>query len=135
MPSTDSVERNNHRFGDAVNRILAAIRNSWNGLVHVCRNETAFRQEVGTLIIGVPVGYWLAGSLLDFILLIGSLVLLMVVELLNTGLEAIGDGLSRDDMDEIRIAKDCGSAAVTLTILLAAFVWLAFVAQKLGLIA
>jgi diacylglycerol kinase (ATP) len=116
--------------GKPVNRILAAIRNSWNGLVHVCRNETAFRQEVGILVIGVPIGFWLAGSLLAFILLTGSLVLLLVVELLNTGLEAIGDGLSRD---EIRIAKDCGSAAVTLTILLAAFVWLAFVAQKLGL--
>ena len=116
-----------------MNRILAAFRNSWNGLVHVCRSETAFRQETGVLIVAIPFAYWLADGLHDFLLLTGSLLLLLVVELLNTGLEAIGDGLSDDDMDEIRIAKDCGSAAVMLTILLAGFIWLAFIVQKTGL--
>ena len=115
-----------------MNRIQAAFRNSWNGLVHVCRNETAFRQEAGVLFVAIPVAIWLADSLLVFLLLIGSLLLLLVVELLNTGLEAIGDGLSQDYMDEIRIAKDCGSAAVTLTILLAGLVWLAVIVQKIG---
>ena len=121
--------------GDPLQRILSALRNSWNGLTHVGRNETAFRQEVAVLIVAIPVGYWLADSLLMFLLLIGSLVLLLVVELLNTGIEAICDGLSQDYMDEIRIAKDCGSAAVTLTIFLAAALWLVVLAMKTGLLA
>ncbi|MCP4319399.1 MAG: diacylglycerol kinase [Hyphomicrobiales bacterium] len=117
-----------------MNRILLAFRNSWNGLIYASRNETAFRQEIAVLVVAVPVGYWLADSTLWFLLLTGSLILLLVVELLNTSLEEICDGLSQDYMDEIKIAKDCGSAAVTLTILLAAAFWLAVVAQKVGLI-
>ena len=75
-PSTDSVGSLATDSGTTVNRILAAFRNSWNGLVHVCRNEAAFRQEIAVLIVAVPVGFWLADSLLIFLLLIGSLVLL-----------------------------------------------------------
>lgn len=120
--------------GEPVERILAALRNSWNGLLHVGRNETAFRQEVGVFIAALPVGYWLAESVLMFVLLIGSLVLLLVVELLNTGLEAVCDGLSQEYMDEIKIAKDCGSAAVTLTIVLVAAIWLSVVGMKAGLL-
>ncbi|MEM9104599.1 MAG: diacylglycerol kinase [Pseudomonadota bacterium] len=115
-----------------MNRILAATRNSWNGLVHVCRNETAFRQEVALLIAALPVGFWLSDSVLTFVLLIGPLLLLLIVELLNTGLEAIGDGLSQDYMDEIKIAKDCGSAAVAITMVFAALVWAAVIVQKIG---
>ena len=115
-----------------MNRILAAFRNSWNGLVHASRNEAAFRQEIGALIIAVPLAMWLADRPLVFALLVAPLLLLLVVELLNTGIEAICDGLSRDYMDEIKIAKDCGSAAVGLTMCLTGIIWLAIIVQKFG---
>lgn len=135
MRSTDSFGLHHVDSGEPVNRILLAFRNSWEGLTHAVRNETAIQQEIAVFVIALPVGYWLADSAIVYLLLIGSLVLLLVVELLNTSIEAICDGLSQDYMDEIKIAKDCGSAAVTLTIFLAAAFWLAVVAQKAGLIA
>ncbi|WP_136656865.1 diacylglycerol kinase [Nitratireductor sp. XY-223] len=118
-----------------MNRLLLAFRNSWNGLSHVMRNETAFRQEAAVLLVSLPVAYLLADSALVYLLLTGSLVIMLVAELLNTGLEALCDALSRDDMDEIRIAKDCGSAAVALTIALAGIIWLSVIAQKVGILA
>ncbi|MEX3009475.1 diacylglycerol kinase [Hoeflea sp. TYP-13] len=118
-----------------MNRILRALQHSWNGLIHAGTSETAFRQEVAVLVVALPVGYWLADSVLIYLLLVGSLILLLIVELLNTAIEAICDGLSQDYMDEIKIAKDCGSAAVTLTIFLAAAVWLVALALKAGLVA
>lgn len=135
MHSTDSFGLHHVDSGEPVKRILLAFQNSWNGLAHAIRNETAFRQELAVLVIALPAGYWLADSAIVYFLLIGSLVLLLVIELLNTSLEAICDGLSQDYMDEIKIAKDCGSAAVTLTIFLAAAFWLVVVAHKAGLIA
>ncbi len=115
-----------------MNRILAASRNSWNGLVHVCRHEAAFRQEVGVFIVAVPLALWLADGPVVFVSLIAPLLLLLVVELLNTGIEAICDGLSGDYMDEIKVAKDCGSAAVGLTMGLAGIIWLAIIVQTFG---
>ena len=117
-----------------MNRILHAFRNSWNGLSHVTRNEAAFRQEAVVFLVSLPVAYFIADSVFVYLLLTGSLVIVLAAELLNTGLEALCDALSRDTMDEIRIAKDCGSAAVALTIALAGIIWLSVIAQKFGLL-
>ncbi|WP_419912876.1 diacylglycerol kinase [Hoeflea sp.] len=115
-----------------MNRLLLAFRNSWNGLSHVMRNETAFRQEAAVFLASLPVAHFVADSALVYLLLTGSLVIMLAAELMNTGLEALCDALSREDMDEIRIAKDCGSAAVLLTIALAALIWLVVVAGRIG---
>ncbi|MDA4844310.1 diacylglycerol kinase [Hoeflea poritis] len=117
-----------------MNRILNAFRNSWNGLSHVIRNEAAFRQEAAIFLVSLPVAYFLADSVFVFLLLTGSLVIVLTTELMNTGLEALCDALSRETRDEIRIAKDCGSAAVALTITLAGVIWLSVIAQKFGLL-
>ncbi len=111
-------------------RILNAFRNSRDGLLYAARHETAFRQEVVLLVLAVPVAWFLADNVAVFLALTGSIVFLMIVELLNTGIEAVCDGLSRDFMREIKIAKDCGSAAVFLSIFLAGVIWLSVIAEK-----
>lgn len=113
-------------------RLLNAFHNSWNGLLYVTRNEAAFRNEVILFALSIPVAAFVADSLLEFVALTGAVMLLMVVELLNTGIEAVCDALSQNYMDEIKAAKDCGSAAVFLSILLAAAVWLFVLLEKVG---
>lgn len=113
-------------------RLLKAFRNSCDGIVHVARHEAAFRLEVVLFVICVPIAYFLSDNSLIFVALTGSILLMMIVELLNTGIEAVCDGLSRDFMKEIKIAKDCGSAAVTLSAFLAGVIWLSVAAEKIG---
>ena len=110
-------------------RILNAFRNSIDGLIHASRHEAAFRQEVALFIVSVPIAFFLAKNTLIFLALTGSLLLLMIVELLNTGIEAVCDGLSKEFMKEIKIAKDCGSAAVMMSMILAGVIWLAAIAD------
>ncbi|GKX36022.1 MAG: diacylglycerol kinase [Rhizobiaceae bacterium MnEN-MB40S] len=114
-------------------KFYPAFLNSWHGLVHAARNEQAFRYEVYCFIVSAPLAAWLADTALHFAMLVGSVALLMIVELLNTGIEAVCDGLSGHYMKEIKIAKDCGSAAVLLCILLATLVWLAAIIERTGL--
>ncbi len=115
-------------------RIINALQNSWNGLVYVTRHEAAFREEMLMFFVSVPVAALLADSVFEFVALTGSVILLMVVELLNTGIEAVCDALSHKYMDEIKVAKDCGSAAVLLSIVLAGSIWIFAILDKVGLI-
>jgi diacylglycerol kinase (ATP) len=115
-------------------RILNAFRNSRDGLAYVVRNETAFRQEAVLFVLSIPVAFFLADSAITYLALTGCLLLLMIVELLNTGIEAVCDGLSRDYMDEIKIAKDCGSAAVLLASLQAGAIWLLVLLDRVDII-
>ena len=114
-------------------KFYPAFLNSWHGLAHAVRNEAAFRYEVCCFVVSVPLAAWLADTALHFAMLVGSVALLMIVELLNTGIEAVCDGLSGHYMKEIKIAKDCGSAAVLLSILLAGLVWLAAIIERTGI--
>ncbi|MCR9135038.1 MAG: diacylglycerol kinase [Alphaproteobacteria bacterium] len=113
-------------------RLLNAFRNSRDGLIYVARHEAAFRLEIILFVVSVPVAYLLSDTTLIFLALTGSIILIMIVELLNTGIEAVCDGLSRDFMKEIKIAKDCGSAAVLLSTFLAGVIWLSVLVGKLG---
>jgi len=104
-------------------RLRAASVNSLRGL-HLCwRNEAAFRQEV---VIAVPL---LAVAVLgrftgvERALLVASVLLVLIVELLNSGLEAVVDRIGREHHPLSGMAKDMGSAAVTLSLVLAASVW------------
>ncbi len=75
------------------------------------------------MIAAVPAAWFLATSWRGYALLLGSILLLMIVEVLNTAIEAACDALSRDFNPQIELAKDCGSLAVLLAIVLAAAVW------------
>ena len=70
------------------------------------RNEIAVRQETALLVLSIPVAYWLADGVLWFGILVGSIVALLIVEVLNTGLEAACNAISREYDLNIQIAKD-----------------------------
>ncbi|WP_018688180.1 diacylglycerol kinase [Ahrensia kielensis] len=104
-------------------RLVSALKNSWAGLVHLLHHETAFKQECIILVAAVPAAYIIAASFQQYVLLILMLVFIIIVEVLNTAVEAVCDALSTDFDANIKIAKDCGSLAVLLSVLMAATVW------------
>ncbi len=104
-------------------RMLSAFYNSVAAWRHLIKSEKAFQEEAIALAIGAPVAFFLTADGWMRLAMIGSIVLVMVVEVLNTGIEAACDALSREYHADIKIAKDCGSLAVLLSIGLAASVW------------
>ena len=105
-------------------RILNATRYSWEGLAAAARHEDAFRQELVVFALAVPVALWLGRSGLEHALLIGCLFLVLIVELLNSAIEAAVDRVSIESHPLAKRAKDIGSAAVMLSIVNAVVVWL-----------
>lgn len=104
-------------------RLWKAFLNSARAWRRLMASEAAFRQEVAVFAVGLPAGWFLATSWTQYAALIISLLFLMVVEVLNTGIEATCDALSREFNADIQLAKDCGSLAVLLAITIAAIVW------------
>lgn len=113
-------------------RLIAAFRNSCNGFRDIWQREEAFRLEVVALLVSVPVGYWLASSLSQFALLVGSILILVIVETLNSAIEAAIDRIGPERHELSRIAKDLGSLAVLMASLLPLGIWLAVVLAKIG---
>lgn len=118
----------------AVLHILRATRNTWNGLVSAARGETAFRQELVVLLLAIPLAFVIAESAWRRLALIAVLVVLLVVELLNTAIEKLADQVTRETHPAIGRVKDMGSAAVGLSLLLAASVWLLAFGEYFGLL-
>jgi diacylglycerol kinase (ATP) len=117
-----------------MDRLLRATVNSWNGLKAAIRTEAAFRQELVVLLIAIPLAFVIGQSAWSRLALVGSVIFLMVVELLNTAIEKLADRVSREFDFQIGTVKDIGSAAVGLALLLAGAVWLIAIAQRLGLL-
>lgn len=109
--------------GGGVGRLVAAARNSWQGLKLAWRLEAAFRQELWLVALLLPVALGLPLTAIERVLLIGSLLLVLIVELLNSAVEAVVDRVSLDYHELSGRAKDIGSAAVLITLLLAALTW------------
>ncbi|MCO4316186.1 diacylglycerol kinase [Phyllobacterium sp. 21LDTY02-6] len=105
-------------------RLIAAFINSMRALRHLARNEKAVQQELAIFLLSIPVAAAIAPSALIFLLLTGSLLFLIMIEVLNTGIEAACDAVSKDFHKEIQIAKDCGSLAVLISVVLVAGIWL-----------
>ncbi len=105
-------------------RINAAFFNSLKGFKATWRHEEAFRQEVLLLIFAAPLGLWLGKTGVEKALLLGSVLLVLIVELLNTGIEIVVDRISFEHHELSGRAKDVGSAAVLIALLLAGAVWL-----------
>lgn len=104
-------------------RILKATVYSWQGLRAAFHNEAAFRQEVMLSLILVPLALWLGDSGIERTLLIGALLLVLIVELLNTGIEIVVDRLGGEMHELSGRAKDVGSAAVFLSLINVLVVW------------
>ena len=107
-----------------VKRIFSAMFYSFDGFRSAWKNEHAFRQELYLVLPGVICAFFLPVSRLEKIVLIGVLVLVLIVELLNSAVEAVVDRVSLDHNPLSKNAKDYGSAAVLLSLLLAGVSWL-----------
>jgi diacylglycerol kinase (ATP) len=105
-------------------RIVSAARYSLDGLVAAARNEDAFRQELILAAIFVPLAFWVGGNGFERALLIASVLLVLIVELLNSAIEATVDRISFENHRLAKRAKDIGSAAVMLSLASAGAVWL-----------
>ena len=96
------------------------------------RKEAAFRQEFALFVLALPAGWFLAATWRGYALLLGAVLLLMIVEVLNTGIEAACNAVTREFDPDIRLAKDCGSLAVLLAIAVALGVWGLAIAERLA---
>jgi len=106
-----------------IGRISGAIRYSLSGFQTAFREEAAFRQEVALLALLSPLPFFLVQSGLARAVMIGSLLCILIVELINSSIEAAVDRISTDRHPLAKNAKDLGSAAVMLTILMAVAIW------------
>ncbi len=104
-------------------RLLNALGYSRDGLAAAWKNEAAFREEVLLAAVAIPLALFLAQTGVDRALLIGSIVFILVVEILNSAVEAVVDKASPEHHELAKRAKDMGSAAVLLSLLNAAVVW------------
>ncbi|WP_281168806.1 diacylglycerol kinase [Hydrogenovibrio halophilus] len=113
-------------------RIIKAAGYSWHGIKACYKNEAAFRQELWLLVVLTPLSMWLSTNAVEFLLLIGSVVLLLVVELLNTAIEMVVDRHGEEWHPLAKLAKDMGSAAVFVMMALAGLVWLTIAISRFG---
>lgn len=107
-----------------LHRLIKATGYTWSGLKAVWRTEEAFRQESVLCLILTPLALWVGGNGTERVLLIGSLLLVIIVELLNSGIEAVVDRIGLERHELSGRAKDIGSAAVFMALLNAALVWI-----------
>ena len=122
---------NPHKGRTGLDRILHAAGYSWDGLRAAYRGESAFRQETWLTIIGIPLAFWVGRDWVQVALLAGSLILVLIVELLNSAVEAVVDRVSFELHDLSKRAKDIASAAVLLSLVLAGGIWAAAIWQHL----
>lgn len=104
-------------------RLINACFFSAAGFKATWQHEEAFRQEVVLLLVSIPLALWLAPGRIEIVLLIGSVVLVLLVELLNSAVEAVVDRVGLEHHELSGRAKDIGSAAVMLALIWAAITW------------
>jgi len=113
-------------------RLWRATINSRNGLVFAARSEQAIRQELAALVLAVPLAWLVGATVMRRIELFGAVVLVLVVELLNTAIEKLSDRLTTDHDLQIGRVKDMGSAAVGVALLMAGAFWIIAIVERLG---
>jgi diacylglycerol kinase (ATP) len=117
-----------------VKRLYNATLNSIRGFRYGVANEAAIREEAVLLIAGLVLGLVIAPSVGWYVLMIGSLLVLLGIEFLNTGIEKLADHVTPDHHIDILRIKDYGSAAVFCGISLAGIIWLAALIIRVGLV-
>ncbi len=105
-------------------RMMRALGASVNGLAGAFRAEAAFRQELALAAVVIPLGLWLGRSGVERALLLAPMLLILIVELLNSAIEATIDRIGLEQHQLAGLAKDVGSAAVFMSFVLLAAVWL-----------
>lgn len=121
---------NPHKGRTGIDRLAHATGYSIQGLFGAWRGESAFRQEVALAAVLLPATYWVASSWIEAAVLVASVLLVLIVELLNSAIEATVDRISLERHPLAKQAKDAGSAAVMLALVLCAGVWCAALAHR-----
>lgn len=116
---------NPHKGHRGLDRIRRATVHSLDGLRVALHQESAFRQECVVAALLLPAAFWIGQDWVATALLAGSVMLVLIVELLNSAVEAAIDRISMDLHPLSKIAKDYGSAAVMLSLLLCGSIWAA----------
>ncbi|MEM0899909.1 MAG: diacylglycerol kinase [Pseudomonadota bacterium] len=105
-------------------RIISAFYNSVAGFRHLVRHEAAFKEECILFVVALPIAWWIAPTVTQFLLLMSVIGLIMIVEVLNTAIESVCDALTTEFDANVKVAKDAGSLAVLMAAVIAIFVWL-----------
>jgi diacylglycerol kinase (ATP) len=121
-----------HKGRVGLDRMLRAAGYSIEGLKTAYRGESAFRQEFFLAVVMLPAAFILGATWIEVAVLAGSVLLVLIVELLNSGIEAAIDRVSLDLHDLSKRAKDLASAAVFLSLLLCAGIWLTALLHRFG---
>lgn len=121
--ATDSAELDRRKPRGAT-RLFRAFGASARGLIGAFREEAAFRQELAFAAIVIPLGLWLGNNGVERALLVAPMLLILVVELLNSAIEATVDRIGFERHTLAGLAKDIGSAAVLMSFVLLGSVWL-----------
>ena len=108
-----------------IRRIINAAGYSWLGLKAAYKHESAFRQEIWVAVFMIPLGFYLGQDWTDKAILIGSVLFVLIVELLNSGIEAVVDRVGDEFHKLSGRAKDMGSAAVLISLIIATMIWIA----------
>ena len=122
---------NPHKGRTGLSRIVHATGFSVQGIGAAVRHESAFRQEGLLAVVMLPAALWLGRSWVEGVLLAGTVLLVLIVELLNSGIEAVVDRVSYEHHELSKRAKDYGSAAVLLSLLLCGGTWGTLLWQRL----
>ncbi|HEX4326916.1 MAG TPA: diacylglycerol kinase [Burkholderiales bacterium] len=109
---------------DGFGRLAKALKYSTQGLNHMVRHEAAFRQELIAACVLVPVALWLPLGTMEKLWLLGSVVLMLITEIVNSAIEAVVDRVSLERHPLAGRAKDMGSAAVFISVIWIVVVWL-----------
>jgi len=123
---------NPHKGRSGLRRVWFALGYSMQGLTLALRSESAFRQEAGLALVLLPAAWFVGRSWIEVAVLSGVVVLVLVVELLNSAVEAAIDRVSFELHDLSKRAKDFGSAAVLLSLLLCGGTWAAALFHRLA---
>jgi diacylglycerol kinase (ATP) len=115
-------------------RFWRATLNTRNGLVFAIRSEQAFREELVALVLAFPLAWLVGATSMRRVELIAVVIMVLVVELLNTAIEKLADRLTTDHDQQIGRVKDMGSAAVGVTLVMAGAFWIFAIAERIGLI-
>lgn len=121
---------NNRQDRTGIRRVVRAWHYSRQGIAVACRQEAAFRQELFLFTILIPLAFWVGETAEQRLLLIGPCVLVIVVELLNSAVEAVVDRIGRERHELSGQAKDMGSAAVLCSLFLVLLSWLLICWQR-----
>jgi diacylglycerol kinase (ATP) len=121
---------NPHKGRTGLDRVVRAFGYSLQGMGTAMRVESAFRQEAALALVMLPAAFWLGRNWIEVALLAGSVLLVLIVELLNSAIEAVVDRVSFDLHELSRRAKDYGSAAVFFALLWCGGIWATVAYQR-----